>query len=112
MSCSAVDYNLTAPTSGDFAGFVFYQRPTTSGSFNISGANKFLLRGRLVPAQLHNEHLGSNTATISSPFTALIGNSFNLSGSGTWSMTYDPARMTVPVPAKLHTGNSTVGLVN
>ena len=54
---------------------------------------------------------GTNTATITSPFTAVIAKSYILSGTNTWKMNYDPPRMTVPVPSGLRTGSGSIALV-
>jgi hypothetical protein len=114
LTGSGVTYRLTAPTTGDFAGFVIYQRPTTiTGSSNITGGSSFYFEGALyLPNQTVNI-TGNNTITTPSPFTAFIARNYNLTGSGTWAMTYDPPRMTVPVPAGLQTfsGTGTVALV-
>jgi hypothetical protein len=111
LSGSGVTYRLTAPASGDFAGFVFYQRTGTTGSFNISGMNDFYFEGAFyLPSHTMNIS-GTNTGTTTSPFTAIIARTFNLSGTGAWTMDYDPPNMTVPVPRDLRTGTSTVALV-
>jgi hypothetical protein len=114
LTGSGVTYRFTAPTTGDFAGFVFYQRPTTTtGTSNITGSSSFHFEGAFyLPNQTVNI-TGTNTITTPSPFTAYIARNFTFTGTGTWAMTYDPPRMTVPVPAGLQTvsGTGTVALV-
>jgi Flp pilus assembly protein TadG len=107
-----VTYHLTASTTGNFAGFVFYQRPSTNpGDFIVSGTNSFYFEGALYIPGADVTMSGTNTATITSPFTAVIAKSYILSGTNTWKMNYDPPRMTVPVPSGLRTGSGSIALV-
>lgn len=108
-------YILSGRTSGDLAGFVFYQRPTSNvgGKATISGSGDMYFQGVLYfPSQQAVVSGGGSSQTTFSPFTAYIAQSFNYSGGSTLKIDYDPIRITVPVPSGIFRSTGSARLVN
>jgi hypothetical protein len=100
------DWQITATSSGPFAGFVFFldahsATGIAASSSQITGSGQLYFEGVIyLPQQLLTLTGGSQAATPS-PYTAFIADTFDLSGNGTVIINSDPTKTTVPIPSQL-----------
>ena len=83
--------DLSAPISGDYAGFLFLQHPDTSpGLFNkISGQAGVRLVGTLYFPTQNIVISSQGNFSINSPYMAIAANTFTFSGNGTMTINLD-----------------------
>ncbi len=105
-SNTSVDF--TAPTTGIYAGILFFQDPDDGGihvlDSNISG----VLEGVIY---LPNGYLHSDSNTDisgSSACTMLIARRFNFNSNSGLNLDYDPSACSVPLPAGLTGGSASL----
>jgi hypothetical protein len=103
-------YNLIGRKSGDFAGFLFFQRPTASpgATAKMTGGGALYYEGVIYFPTQKVEVSGGGTTGTPSPFTAYIAQSFLYSGGGELNIEYDKTKITIPVSSKLLTGDGFV----
>lgn len=92
--------NLSAPTTGPFAGVLFYQDPNSSPGLTskLSGGGELYFEGVVYfPTQELNVS-GGGTTSNTSPFTWYIADSFLYSGGSTLVINSDSAASSVPMP--------------
>lgn len=107
------DYHLTAPTTGDTAGFVFFQRPDANPGVvaNMSGGGDLYYEGVVYFPTQPITVSGGGSTTTPSPFTAYIARNFTYSGGSEFKIDWDPSRVTVPIDPGLRTGSGSVHLL-
>jgi hypothetical protein len=78
--------NLTAPTTGTYAGILFFQDPGDTNSVVFNGSNNMILNGALYFPTAQVTMNGSNSS--SSLYTILVANNLVLNGSDTFNDNY------------------------
>jgi hypothetical protein len=99
------NWRLVAPTSGPFAGFVFFLDPNgpsgpAAGSSQISGGGELYFEGVVYLPQQVTVTGGAQMATPS-PYTAYVTDTLTINGNGTLIINSDPKKTAVPIPAAL-----------
>lgn len=108
------NYHLVAPTSGQFAGFVFYQRPNLFDSLlssDLTGGGTLYYEGVMYFPNEGVALSGGASTSTPSPLSAFIADHFTLKGKSSINFTYDPATLSVPVPSGVLVGGVSVALV-
>jgi Flp pilus assembly protein TadG len=94
--------SFSAPTSGPLAGFIFFQDVTAASTGQImntlSGGSNVKYEGTLYFGNQNLTVSGSGVANGTSPFTALIANTPQYTGTGTLELNSDYANSNVPPP--------------
>lgn len=99
MSGGAV-VRLTAPTTDDFAGIIFYQEPTASPgeTSKLSGGGELYYEGVIYFPTQELEVSGGGLTATPSPFTWYIVNNFEYSGGSELYIKSDMTAAGVPLP--------------
>jgi Flp pilus assembly protein TadG len=100
------NWHLIAPTTGTFAGFVFFLDPNgpsgpAASSSSLSGSGEMYYEGVIYLPKEHVDLTGGSQSFTPSPYTAYIMDTISISGNGTLVINSDPAQTTVPIPAAL-----------
>jgi Flp pilus assembly protein TadG len=96
---SSADVNLTAPTSGDYEGLVFYQDPTSNpGQLNgqvnkLNGSGAIIITGSIYFPTQPLEITGGASFGASSDFLMMVANNFILSSELHLKLDADAANM-------------------
>lgn len=101
----AANVHLTAPTSGQLAGFVFFQRSNADpgARATLSGSSGMYIEGVVYFPTQTLSLSGSSSSSSPSPFSSYIANDLQFSGSSSINIGYDPTSATVPIPSGLYT---------
>jgi hypothetical protein len=89
--------NLTAPTSGTYAGILFFQDPGDTNAAVINGSNNTVYTGALYFPKAQVTMNGSNSA--SAAYTILVANNLVLNGSDTFNNDYSSLAQGSPIKA-------------
>jgi hypothetical protein len=82
---SAGSVNISALTSGPYAGILLWQNRTSTVSMSISGNGSFTMKGTFYAANANLSVTGNGTATIGSQY---ISRTLALSGGGATTIDY------------------------
>ena len=99
-------WHVSAMTTGDLAGFVFFLDPnaTPASSSTLSGTSELYFEGVLYFARQQLNLSGGSATYAVAPFTAYIADTFVISGSSNLNINSDATKANVPVPSALLTG--------
>jgi Flp pilus assembly protein TadG len=93
---------LSAPTSGTYAGILIYgDRSQTNGSAAFSGGNNNSYEGTVYLPTMSVALSGNGTGTISTPWSAFIADTFTMSGNGNFTINSNYQSSLVPLPSQL-----------
>lgn len=96
-------WHLSAMTTGLLKGFVFFLDPrSTPASFSeISGTSELYFEGVIYLAHQMLKLSGGSNAYATSPFTAYIADTFDMSSSTTLNINSDVTKTSVPIPSAI-----------
>lgn len=99
-------YHLTAPTTGDFKSFVFFQRPSANPgkTAKMSGGGEMYFEGVIYFPTWTAEVSGGGSVGTPSPWSAYIAKNIKYTGGSAISINYDPDAITVPIPDAIMAG--------
>lgn len=100
------NWHLVAPSSGTFAGFVFFLDPhgptgVAATSSQLSGTAEMYFEGVIYLPQQLVTLTGNSEVYAPSPYTAFIVDTLDISGNGSMVINNDTSKTSVPVPAAL-----------
>ena len=96
--------NLTAPSTGTLAGFVFFvdnKTGTPKSQSQLSGGSTIYYNGILYMPGQQVGLSGQTAAGVTSPYTAYVADTFTLSGSSAVNINADTTKAAGPVPTAL-----------
>lgn len=101
----ASSINISAPTSGTYAGVAFYSdRTSATQTSALSGSNSLDIEGTIYLPNHDLSYSGSNSATLPANFTVLIANTVEFTGSSEVSIRSNFDASDVPVPTTVLQG--------
>jgi Flp pilus assembly protein TadG len=97
-------YDLVAPDTGDFASFIFFQRPNANPGkkATLSGGGDIYYEGVIYFPTQKLVVSGTGSSTTPSPFTALIANLIEYSGTSTLDIWANQIKSIVTIPPELY----------
>jgi Flp pilus assembly protein TadG len=100
--------SFTAPTSGTLASFVYFFDPSSSsaGTSTATGTTQTYYEGVLYMPTQNVTLVGTSSTSASSPFTAMIADTFHFTGNATVTINADASETDVPIPDALQTQTS------
>jgi hypothetical protein len=98
------DIRLVAPKTGEFASFVFFQRSTAAPGkeSRLTGNSGMYFEGIVYFPTQTLKVTGSGGTTATSPFSAYIADTLEVTGNGTLKVDYDPADTDLTIPDELY----------
>jgi len=87
--------NLTAPTSGTFAGILFFQNPSDTSAATFNGSNGTTFNGAIYLPKAQVTMNGSNST--SAAYTILVANNLVLNGTDTFNNDYSSLAQGSPI---------------
>jgi Flp pilus assembly protein TadG len=89
-------WNITAPTTGPFAGIAFYQSRTSTGGINVAGNGDISITGTFYAPGTNVDFGGNGSLTVNGQY---ISNQLNAHGNGNINITYPG--VDVPGPRRI-----------
>jgi hypothetical protein len=108
------DANLwfRAPSGGPLASFVFFFDPTSSSrnASQVTGNSQSYYEGILYMPTQSVSIVGTSDVSVTSPFTAMIADTFRFTGNAVVTLNADPAKTTLTIPPVLLGGTSSTAI--